>query len=83
MAAFNIIPLIIIPQIIFGRMFVEFSGMGKILHKNVPVYSNLTFSRWSYEALLSGSEVFNPLFQATDTNGINALREAMARRGTR
>ena len=83
LAAFNIIPLIIIPQIIFGGMFVEFSGMGKILHKNVPVYSNLTFSRWSYEALLSGSEVFNPLFQATDTNGINALREAMARRGTR
>ena len=78
LAAFNIIPLVIIPQIIFGGMFVDFASMGKILHKNVPIYCNLTFSRWSYEALISGSELFNPIFQITDTNGINALREILA-----
>jgi hypothetical protein len=75
LAAFNIIPLIIIPQIIFGGMFVQFSDMGKLMNKEVPVYSDITFARWSYEGLVSGSEYFNPMYQITDTEHIRAIRE--------
>jgi ABC-type multidrug transport system ATPase subunit len=83
LAAFNIIPLIIIPQIIFGGMFVDFSSMGKLLHRNVPIYSNLTFSRWSYEGLLSASEVFNPVYQSTDSVQIKTLRQRIVDSGKR
>lgn len=76
LAAFNIIPLIIIPQIIFGGMFVQFADMGKVMNKVVPVYSDITFARWSYEGLLSGSEYFNPIYQVTETDhNIMRIRE--------
>ncbi|MBN2533702.1 MAG: ATP-binding cassette domain-containing protein [Spirochaetales bacterium] len=75
LAAFNIIPLIIIPQIIFGGMFVQFTDMGKVMNRVVPVYSDITFARWSYEGLLAGSEYFNPLYQVTDTDRIMLIRQ--------
>ena len=75
LAAFNIIPLIIIPQIIFGGMFVQFEDMGKMMNKVVPIYSDITFARWSYEGLVAGSEYFNPLYQVTNTDNIVKIRE--------
>jgi len=69
-AAFNIIPLIIIPQIIFGGMFISYDNMFKVFKEHVPVYADLVFSRWAYEAALSGSEWFNPIYCATDINHI-------------
>ena len=74
LAAFNVIPLVIIPQIIFGGLFVGFGSMGKIINDEVPIYANLTFARWSYEALLSGSEVFNPTYTVTNTDEVKKLR---------
>ncbi|MBN1696816.1 MAG: ATP-binding cassette domain-containing protein [Spirochaetales bacterium] len=79
LAAFNIIPLIIIPQIIFGGMFVDFSDMGKLVNKEIPLYSNLTFARWSYEGFLSASEYLNPLYQVTDTDHIMTIKKAYER----
>lgn len=74
LAAFNVIPLVIIPQIIFGGLFVGFGSMGKIVNDEVPIYANLTFARWSYEALLSGSEVLNPTYSVTNTDEVKKLR---------
>lgn len=81
LAAFNIIPLIIIPQIIFGGLFVEFESMGTVFNKEVPLYSNITLARWSYEALLSGSEYFNPVYQVTSAGNILSLKEEYEREG--
>ncbi len=76
LAAFNIIPLIIVPQIIFGGMFVQFADMPSLINRDVPAYANLTFSRWGYEALLSGSEMYNPLRPVTDADIIKDMQEA-------
>lgn len=76
LAAFNIIPLIIVPQIIFGGMFVQFADMPGMINRDVPAYTNLTFSRWGYEALLSGSEVYNPLRLVTDAKIIKEMQES-------
>ncbi|MBN2858059.1 MAG: ATP-binding cassette domain-containing protein, partial [Candidatus Delongbacteria bacterium] len=54
-AAQNIIPLILVPQIIFGGFIVEFSDMNKVLFINkdapIPEVCQLMPSRWGFEAL--------------------------------
>jgi ABC-type multidrug transport system ATPase subunit/ABC-type multidrug transport system permease subunit/putative methionine-R-sulfoxide reductase with GAF domain/predicted nuclease of predicted toxin-antitoxin system len=54
-AAQNIIPLILVPQIIFGGFIVEFSDMNKVLFINkkapIPEICQLMPSRWGFEAL--------------------------------
>lgn len=81
MLAFNMVTLIIIPQIVLGGLFVSYRDMGKILNKHIPIYANLTLSRWGYEGLLSGSEVFNPLFQVIDSDSLNSHREKFESKG--
>ena len=70
-AAFNFIPLIIIPQILFGGMFIEYSSISKKLRvyskSPVPEFCNLTLSRWAYEGLLSASEILNPVYRLENT----------------
>jgi hypothetical protein len=67
-AAFAIIPLIIIPQILFGGVFLPFDRMGKFEHEKVPFYANLTVSRWSYEALIAGDRMLNPVYVLQDSD---------------
>jgi ABC transport system ATP-binding/permease protein len=53
-AAQNIIPLILVPQIIFGGFIVEFEDMNKVLFINkkspIPEICQLMPSRWGFEA---------------------------------
>jgi len=55
-AAQNFVPLILIPQIIFGGALIKYRDMNKSLtiYKNSPIpeVSQLMASRWSYEGLM-------------------------------
>ncbi len=79
-AAFNWIPLVIIPQILLGGVFVNFSEMPKLVNRVVPEYAELTFSRWAYEALLAGEKGLNPS-DAFNADTIYALKRAIDARG--
>lgn len=60
---FILIPVIMIPQIIFGGLFLAYDDMGgRFIQKDrpVPMYCDLIFSRWGYEALVSVSYNYNP-----------------------
>jgi len=60
---FTIIPILIIPQIIFGGLFLNYDDMGgRIFQKDrpVPFYCDLIISRWAYEGLLITTYKFNP-----------------------
>jgi ABC-type multidrug transport system ATPase subunit len=59
-AAFNWIPLVVIPQILLGGVFVDYADMPKLTNRPVPEYAELTFTRWAYEALLAGERTLNP-----------------------
>lgn len=81
-AAFNWIPLVIIPQILFGGVFIDYTEMPTIVNQVVPEYAELTFSRWGYEALVAGERDFNPSANLNaDTR--YALRLAYEARGQR
>ncbi len=79
-AAFNWIPLIVIPQILFGGVFVPYADMPKLVNRVVPEYAELTFSRWAYEALLAGEKRFNPA-DRWNADAILALQAAVQARG--
>jgi ABC-type multidrug transport system ATPase subunit/uncharacterized tellurite resistance protein B-like protein len=55
-AAFNIVPIILIPQIIFGGALIAYEDMNKSIrfYKNdpIPEISQIMPSRWAYEALM-------------------------------
>jgi len=60
---FILIPVIMIPQIIFGGLFLSYDDMGgRVFQKDrpVPFYCDLMFSRWGYEGLVAVSSVYNP-----------------------
>lgn len=63
-AAFLAVPLLIIPQIIFGGMFLNFSElrMLNIIAKKrpVPVLCNVIHARWMYEGYLNAMRYDNP-----------------------
>ncbi|MEK6793883.1 MAG: ATP-binding cassette domain-containing protein [Spirochaetota bacterium] len=63
-AAFLAVPLMIIPQIIFGGMFLNFNElkMLNLFAKNrpVPVLCNAIHSRWMYEGYLNVFRYDNP-----------------------
>jgi ABC-type multidrug transport system ATPase subunit/ABC-type multidrug transport system permease subunit/putative methionine-R-sulfoxide reductase with GAF domain len=54
-AAQNIIPLILVPQIIFGGFIVDFEDMNKVLYidkkAKIPEICQLMPSRWGFEAV--------------------------------
>jgi ABC-type multidrug transport system ATPase subunit len=79
-AAFNWIPLIVIPQILLGGVFVNFAEMPKIVNRVVPEYAELTFSRWGYEALLAGEKGLNPP-DAFNADTILAMKQAIDAHG--
>ena len=79
-AAFNWIPLVIIPQILLGGVFVEFTEMPKLVNRVVPEYAEVIFSRWGYEALLAGEKQLNPS-DRLNADTILALKQAAEREG--
>lgn len=81
-AAFNWIPLVIVPQILLGGVFVQFSEMPTLVNRVVPEYAELAFSRWGYEALLAGEKNFNPS-DHFNADAILALQASHLARGER
>jgi ABC-type multidrug transport system ATPase subunit/GR25 family glycosyltransferase involved in LPS biosynthesis len=49
-----LVPLILVPQLLFSGVVVEFSDMHKKIasEKNVPLVGDMMTSRWAYEALM-------------------------------
>jgi ABC-type multidrug transport system ATPase subunit/uncharacterized tellurite resistance protein B-like protein/ABC-type multidrug transport system permease subunit len=67
-AAYNIVPLILIPQIIFGGALIPYSEMDHLKISRgaeVPEICQIIPSRWAYEGLMTMQEGFNR-FQAKD-----------------
>ncbi|TVQ23544.1 MAG: ATP-binding cassette domain-containing protein [Spirochaetaceae bacterium] len=71
--AFNIVPFLVIPQIVLGGMIIDFTNLPPLLNRHVPLYSNMTFARWSYEALLVGSVELNSHRQARNVDRVAAV----------
>jgi len=78
-AAFALVPLVLIPQILFGGLFLPFDSMYRLKHEDVPWYANATFSRWSYEALVVASVTLNPVFRLSEN--LNDYKESVQSRG--
>lgn len=67
-AAFNIVPLILIPQIIFGGALIPYSEMDHLkfdAHAEIPEVCQIIPSRWAYEGLMTMQDSFNS-FQPLD-----------------
>jgi len=69
-AAQNIIPLILVPQIIFGGFIVEFEDMNGILYLNkkakIPEICQLMPSRWGFEAVCIMQDTKNSFHAKND-----------------
>ena len=58
-----IVPLLVIPQLLFSGVIVKFDKLHPVLSNatKVPLVGNMMVSRWSYEALAVEQAVDNPL----------------------
>jgi ABC transport system ATP-binding/permease protein len=69
-AAQNIIPLILVPQIIFGGFIVEFEDMNKSLfidkNSKIPEICQLMPSRWGFEAVCTMQDAKNSFHAEND-----------------
>ncbi|MBN2834298.1 MAG: ATP-binding cassette domain-containing protein [Candidatus Delongbacteria bacterium] len=69
-AAYNIIPLILIPQIIFGGALIKYRDMNKslTLYKKSPIPEICQFmpSRWAYEGLMVDMYLANSFHRGKD-----------------
>ncbi len=67
-AAFNIVPLILIPQIIFGGALISYSKMDHLKFKSereIPEICQIIPARWAYEGLMTMQDAYNR-FQSKD-----------------
>jgi ABC-type multidrug transport system ATPase subunit/uncharacterized tellurite resistance protein B-like protein/ABC-type multidrug transport system permease subunit len=67
-AAFNIVPLILIPQIIFGGALITYSKMDHLKFKperEIPEICQIIPARWAYEGLMTMQDAYNR-FQSKD-----------------
>ncbi|MCU0427721.1 MAG: ATP-binding cassette domain-containing protein [Candidatus Kapabacteria bacterium] len=67
-AAFNIVPLILIPQIIFGGALIQYSEMAHLkfnTDREIPEISQIIPARWAYEGLMTMQDAYNR-FQSKD-----------------
>jgi hypothetical protein len=91
-AALNVAIFIILLQIVFGGLFIQYSKLpitvfdrytdsfnGRRMTSVVPWYCNITFSRWAYEALLLGSDELNPVAKTETGYLSDADREGFER----
>ncbi|MBU2513780.1 ATP-binding cassette domain-containing protein [bacterium] len=67
-AAYNLVPLILIPQIILGGAFLPFENMGEQVYLwqqkdglQAPPPAQIMPSRWAYEAFVTANWEFHPL----------------------
>lgn len=77
-AAFNVVPLILIPQIIFGGALIAYDQMNhlKIGKQEIPEIAQLIPSRWAYEGLMTLQHSFNS-FQPIDDYFQKQLQQAL------
>ncbi|PKN78933.1 MAG: hypothetical protein CVU48_06805, partial [Candidatus Cloacimonetes bacterium HGW-Cloacimonetes-1] len=80
-AIINILPLIIIPQIMFSGAVIRFQDMNDSLkinrHQEIPEFCQLVPSRWLYEAITIASAQFNSFSHYKhkfDQYSINAMK---------
>ncbi|TAE30542.1 MAG: ATP-binding cassette domain-containing protein [Candidatus Kapaibacterium sp.] len=80
-AAFNIVPLILIPQIIFGGALISFSEMDHLKinpTREIPEICQIIPARWAYEGMMTMQDRYNS-FQPVDdelqsrANGVLAV----------
>ncbi len=67
-AAFNIVPLILIPQIIFGGALIPYSEMAHLKFKperEIPEICQIIPARWAYEGMMTMQDAYNS-FQGKD-----------------
>ncbi|MCS6807290.1 MAG: ATP-binding cassette domain-containing protein [Bacteroidota bacterium] len=67
-AAFNIVPLVLIPQIIFGGALIPYSEMTHLKFnttREIPEICQLIPARWAYEGLITMQDRYNR-FQSRD-----------------
>ena len=67
-AAFNIVPLILIPQIIFGGALIPYSKMDHLklkTEREIPEICQIIPARWAYEGLMTMQDAYNR-FQSKD-----------------
>jgi ABC transport system ATP-binding/permease protein len=78
-AAFNIVPLVLIPQIIFGGALIGYEQMThlKIAKNEIPEIAQLIPSRWSYEGLMTLQHSFNS-FEPRDAMLQKEVQKALA-----
>lgn len=79
-AAFNIVPLILIPQIIFGGALIPYSEMDHLKinhHAEVPEICQLIPSRWAFEGLMAMQDGFNS-YQPVDDSLQAASKRILA-----
>jgi ABC transport system ATP-binding/permease protein len=67
-AAFNIVPLVLIPQIIFGGALIPYSEMDHLKsnsNREIPEICQIIPARWAYEGLMTMQDAYNS-FQPKD-----------------
>jgi ABC transport system ATP-binding/permease protein len=67
-AAFNIVPLVLIPQIIFGGALIPYSEMDHLKsnpNREIPEICQFVPARWAYEGLMTMQDGYNS-FQPKD-----------------
>lgn len=73
-AALNIVPLILIPQIILGGSLLKYEDMNRQLTNfrkvSIPVIAEIMPSRWAYEGLIVMQDSYNSF-----SNNINKINE--------
>ncbi len=78
-AAFNIVPLILIPQIIFGGALIPYNEMDHLKindRAEIPELCQFIPSRWGYEGLMVLQDRYNS-FQATDDSLQTAVKAVL------
>lgn len=65
-AAYNLIPLILVPQILLGGGFLDYASMNPAMgvegkSGGVPILAQLTFSRWGSEMIVTANHDLHPV----------------------
>jgi ABC-type multidrug transport system permease subunit len=66
-AAYNLVPLILVPQIILGGALVQYKELNQqllfIKKSPIPPPAQIMFSRWGYEMLMTANYELHPYFR--------------------
>lgn len=65
-AAFNLVPILVIPQIVLGGAMLAYDELPSVVTDSIPLYGSATISRWSYEGFLDAIVSRNPVATLRD-----------------